>query len=241
MKIVFSLFVCIFFAFGSELKIYTEEMPPYNYMHNGTVLGISTRFFQEIMKEHKTPIKNSQITLGTWQVGYEAVLHDTNSMIYSAARFEKREDLFKWVGPIDTLIVGVIAKKSRKIKIDSPEDFNRYTIGVLHKSAAEQLLKNLGVKDEHLDRFSNIHSQLKKLAFDRLDMVAFGYEGMRFVQKDLGIDPNEYELIYTLKKADLYFAFNKESDEKYIKELNEIAAKLKAKGFIQKIKRGCGL
>lgn len=241
MKIFVSILLLFSFVLSSELKVYTEELPPYSYVKNGIVLGISTRFLQEIMIKNKTPIKNSQIILGTWQMGYDAVLNDKNSMIYSTARFEKREKLFKWVGPIDTLIVGAIAKKSRKIKIHSPEDFNQYTIGVLHKTAAEQLLKNLGVADKHLDRFSNIHSQLKKLAFDRIDMVAFGYEGIRCVQRDLGLNPDEYELVYILKKADLYFAFNKQMDDKYIENLNKIAVELRKEGFIQKIKQECGL
>lgn len=239
-KVWLFIFFC-FSLFASDLKIFTEELPPYNYVDNGVATGISTLFLKKIIQVNNTPIKDTQIILEPWQIGYETVLEMPNTMIFSTAKFQNREKLFKWVGPIDTLIVGVIAKKSRKIKIKSPQDFNKYTIGVLHKTTAEILLQNLEVADNSLDRFSNIQSQLKKLATDRIDMVAFGYEGMCFVQKNLGIDPKKYELVYVLKKADLYFAFNKQTKNEYIEKLNQIAARLKKQGFIKKIKQEYGL
>jgi len=235
---------CFFFyfpLFANDLKIFTEELSPYNYVKNGVITGISTIFLKKIMQENKTFIKDSQIVLVPWQIGYEAVLKTPNTMIYSMAKFQHREKLFKLVGPIDTLIVGIIAKKSRKIQIKTPNDFNKYTIGVLHKTTAEMFLQNLGVSDKSLDRFSNINSQLKKLAADRIDMVAFGYEKMCFIQKKLGINPKNYELVYILKKAELYFAFNKQTENKYIKKLNQIVSRLKKEGFIKKIKQNYGL
>jgi len=47
-------------------------------------------------------------------------------MVFSTTRTESRENLFKWVGPIATATVGVIAKKDNYIKINSIDDLNKY-------------------------------------------------------------------------------------------------------------------
>ena len=241
----FFLFLVIFFGFGyaQELRIYTEELPPYNYTKNGEVVGVSTIFLQHIMKEYGEELKKEEISIGSWSRGYEEALKEKNSMIYSTARTQEREKLFAWVGPIDQLIIGVIAKKSKNIKITSPKELNSYKIGTLHRTAAEQLLREVGVDEKNLDRFANIKSQLKKLEKDRVDLVAFGYEGMKFVQRELGIDTQKYELVYVLKKADLYYAFHKDTDKKFIEDLNKIVQKLhQSKEYsVKAIKESCGL
>ena len=117
-------FLVIFFCFGyaQELHIYTEELPPYNYTKNGEIVGVSTVFLQHIMKEYGEELKKGDIRIGSWSRGYEEALKDKKSMIYSTARTKEREKLFAWVGPIDQLIIGVIAKKSKNIKITSPKE-----------------------------------------------------------------------------------------------------------------------
>ena len=90
----------------------------------------------------------------------------------------------------------------------------------MHDTAAEMMLLNLGLKITDLERFSNPQAQLKKLAEGRIDMVAFGVEGLYFMLKDAGFNPSDYETVYILKEADLYFAFHKDTDDGLIAQLN---------------------
>lgn len=201
-------------------KVYTEQLPPYNYMEDGKVLGRSTELLKELFEKTGHTIYQNNINLTAWSRGYHEAQNTKNTLIYSVARTPERENIFKWVGPIDKLAVGLVAKKSSHISIKTTESFNNYTIGVMHDTAAEMMLLNLGLKISDLERFSNPQAQLKKLAEGRIDMVAFGVEGLYFMLKDAGFNPSDYETVYILKEADLYFAFHKDTDDGLIAQLN---------------------
>ncbi len=226
MKLIIFIFCFLSSVFAQEFSIHTEEMPPYNYKKDEKVRGLSTLFLERIMMQNKTPINVSKIHLTSWSRAYKDTLKNENGILYSAARTPEREGLFKWVGPIDRMQIGLIAKKSKNIKINSVQDLNKYKIGTMSATAAEHMLLNLGVEEKNLDRFSYIESQLKKLAADRVDIVAFSYQAMKFLLEKLELKPDEYELIYTLKEVELYYAFNKKSDDKLIENLNNIIIKL---------------
>lgn len=208
-------------------SIYTEELPPYNYLENGQVVGSSTKLLKDLLEKSGHKIHQNTINLVPWSRGYHEVQNTKDTILYSVARTKERENLFKWVGPINKLTVGLVGKKSLKVNIKTPNCLENYTIGVMHDTAAESMLLNLGIKITDLERFSNPQSQLKKLNDGRIDMVAFGVEGLYFMIKDAGFDPENYETVYVLKEADLYFAFHKDTDDKTIEQLNQILKTIK--------------
>lgn len=202
--------------------VYTEQLPPFNYIENTQVVGTSTRLLEALLSKSGHTIANGKINLVPWSRGYHEVLTTKNTILYSMARTSEREELFKWVGPINKLTIGLIAKKESKVVIKESSCLNNYTIAVMHDTAAESLLKNLGMKSENLERFSNPLAQIKKLQEGRVDVMAFGVEGMYMMLNNAGIDPTLYETVYVLKQSDLYFAFHKETDDALISKLNEI-------------------
>jgi len=143
-----------------------------------------------------------------------------NTILYSTGRSKERENLFSWVGPIDSIRVGVVAKKSTNIKIEKIEELNRYKIGTITSSFVEQKLIKNGLKQENIDSFISMESQIKKLISGRVDSVAFSIPAICYFLVEMGEDLSDYEEIYLLGEAKLYFAFNKNSDSKIINELN---------------------
>lgn len=221
-------FSLVTFISASELKIFTEEMPPYNFKKDDSLTGAASLLLEKIMYRNNTPINLDDVVVSPWSIGYEEVLDSKNAMIYSTARTKSREKLFKWVGPIDTIHVGLFAKKTKKIVIKSVEDLKKYKIATMNQTAAEQLVLDLGIDKTSLDRFSSINSQLKKLVFERVDMVAFSVPAMRYLLSKLGQDVNEYEEVYNLKDVDIYYAFSKDVDDSIITNLNAIIKELKS-------------
>ena len=63
-------------------------------------------------------------------------------MIYTIYRSEKREDLFKWIGPITPPTrIYLVKLKSRKLPpINSVEDIKKYKVGVLLDDQSHQFL-----------------------------------------------------------------------------------------------------
>lgn len=227
MRVLFIVGLLFAFLQANTFKVYTEQLPPYNFLMSGKVVGTSTKMLRDLMEKSGHKIEQDTIVLAPWARGYHEALNTENTILYSMARTSERENLFKWVGPIDTMSVGLVAKKSSKIEIKSVECLHNYTIAVMHETAAESMLINVGLKTEELERFSNVHAQLRKLQEGRVDAIAFGVESTYALLLELGLNPLDYETVYVLKKSDLYFAFHKSTDDALIKMLNKTLSAMK--------------
>lgn len=227
MKSIFWIILCVISSFAESFHVYTEQLPPFNYMENNKVVGSSTALLEEMFKKSGHTIAHGEVILTSWARGYHEALNMPNTVIYSTARTAERENLFKWVGPVNKLTIGLIAKKSSKISIKDAACLNNYTIAVMHETAAESILLGAGVKAENMERFSNPASQIKKLHSGRVDMMAFSIEAMNMLLRENGMNPQDYETVYLLKESDLYFAFHKDTDDSIIKAFNDILKTLK--------------
>ena len=226
MKIACVLLFLSLTLVAQTFNVYTEHLPPFNYLENNKVLGSSTKLLEKLLHQHGHSIAHDNINLTSWARGYHEALHTPNTILYSMARTPEREHLFKWVGPINTLSIGLVAKKSAHVVISEPACLHNYTIAVMHDTAAEKVLLGLGMKIEQLERFSNVTSQLKKLHEGRVDAMAFGIEAMYAMLEKEGIDPLAYETVYILQKSDLYFAFHKDTNNDMIEALNASLKKM---------------
>ena len=65
------------------------------------------------------------VKLRSWAKSYSVAQKKKNAMVFSTTRTDSREALFKWVGPIATATVGIVALKSKKIVINKVSDFNK--------------------------------------------------------------------------------------------------------------------
>lgn len=222
MKFFIILFGLLVYSFGGGYTAYTENLPPYNFEKNGKAVGYSVDSLKNIMKKRGLLLSDDDIKVTPWKRAIATVKNKKNTILFSTARVQYREDDYKWVGPIDTMLVGVVAKKSNKIKISNIDDFQNYKVGTLLDSMAETSLLRLGMNSKNMDRFIEIKSQLKKLVNDRIDMVAFGVPAIYYLLNEMNIDISKYEVVYKIKKVNLYYAFNKQTDSKLIQELNEI-------------------
>lgn len=201
-------------------NIMTEELPPYNFFRDGQVSGICTDILLQIMKKNGVTIERKDIRLLPWPRAYRMVQDVPGAVLFSTARTAEREQLFKWVGPITDLSIGLMALKERSIQLKSLDEAGKYTIGTVRDGAPEQLLLKGGVAESHLDRIASPEANIKKLQAGRIDLFAFSVPSTLFLMLKLGINPDKYESVYTLKQADLYYAFHKETDDALIQALN---------------------
>ncbi len=208
-------------------NIMTEELPPYNFEQAGEVHGIGADILLEIMKRNGISIERKSIQLFPWPRAYRMTLEIPGSILFSAARTAEREKLFKWVGPITDLNIGLTALKARKIKLNSITDAGKYRIGTIRDGAPEQLILRAGIPEKSLDRIAGPELNIKKLQAGRIDLFAFNVPSTRYLMIKLGIDPDRYESVYTLKHADLYYAFNKNTDDQFINLLNRTLQEMK--------------
>ncbi|MDJ0884629.1 MAG: hypothetical protein QNJ48_10730 [Desulfobacterales bacterium] len=105
-------------AYGDrQLLIPTEEWPPYNFMKDGEVVGLST----DLVKKAVLARAEINCRLEVWprKRAYTTTLKQPYTLLYTTSRTAQREHLFKWIGPLYPRQLHLFKLKSRKeIRID---------------------------------------------------------------------------------------------------------------------------
>lgn len=213
-----------------SFTILAEELPPFHFTEQETVQGISTDTLLAIMAAIGQPIERSDIAIVPWARGYRSVQQRPGTVLFSMAKTEERTPLFRWVGPVTELSIGLLALKSCQIVISSPEDLKRYRIGTIIDGAPEQLVINAGVDPATLDRISLPESNIRKLAIGRIDLFAFNIPTALYLVQKLDMHPEDFQVVHELKRTALYFAFHRDTPEDIITRLNEALVVLKRPG-----------
>lgn len=86
-----------------NFKIMTENYPPFN-MENkdGKLVGIGVEVFTEMLKRVGSSQTKEDFELMPWSRAYNIVQTKKNSVLFTTSRTKEREELFKWVGPLNT-------------------------------------------------------------------------------------------------------------------------------------------
>ena len=239
-NILYSLLIsgCLYGSTAGNISMFTETYPPYNMKEDGKLTGLSIEILKAVLKQLNSKQTIEDVLLTNWSRAYSIALKNNNSMVFSTTRTESREPLFKWVGPIVNTKVGAIALKDKKITINSIEDFNKYKIGAVLKDVGETTLAELGVNSQQIQSVSGenaINLSFLKLQNKRIDIFAYETKAAFENAKKLGFDTNKYEIIYTLKEGDLYFAFNKNTDDEIIQKWQKALDTIKDNGIYNKI------
>ena len=223
---------------NSKIKIYTENYPPYNMEVNGKLKGLSIEVFDALTKHLDTKVSLKDVKLRPWASGYKITSKKKNTMLFSTTRTAQREKLFKWVGPIVATKIGLIAPKSKKIKIPNTTALNNYKIGAVINDIGEQLLLEVGVKKSNIKSMSGknpVVSNFKKMGKGSIDMFAYEINVAMYGAKSFQIDSKDFEVVHILKEGQLYFAFNKKTSDDIINKWQKALDKIKADGTYDKI------
>ena len=212
---------------GPSLLVMTEDLPPFNFMEDDQITGISTEVVRHVFSAVGVEMKQGDIQLYPWARAYHIIKHTPETALFSMARTAEREELFRWVGPLLNVTIGVVAKKERKINIQTVDDFKHFQIGTVRDGAPEQLLIKAGVPLENLERLALPEQNIRKLCAGRIDLFVFSVQTVQYKMVKLGIDPGDYETVYILKTPSLYLALHKDTDPELIEKLQKSLDELK--------------
>lgn len=232
------------FLFASEssgkIQFLTENFPPFNYQENGGVKGISVDILVEILKKTNSPIPREDIHVLPWARGYNILRTKEHTCLFSTMRSAERENLFKWVGPISPINNGLIALKNRQLKIEDIEDIKELKIGVGIDDVGEQLLVDKGIGIRTLDRIGGVglvRQNILKMRAGRIDVFSYNLKVLQWEAKKMGLNPADFEMVYTLQAGELYYAFNIKTPDEIIMHFQNALDELKKDGTIDNIIR----
>jgi polar amino acid transport system substrate-binding protein len=220
-------------ALSQDLTILTENMPPLNYVENDVLVGPSVEIVKEIQRRVGS---NEEIKVYPWARAYKMSLEQENVVLFGMTHTEARHDQFKWIGPLATKRDILVAKKGSGIKINSLEDAKKVkSIGTLRDDTRERLLKSLGFTN--LEPVSDEQMNAKKLVLGRIDLWTYKIPGLRTVCELAGVDYNEMEEVYDLRKINLDIAFSKKTSDSIVQRWRSAFDEMLADGTLMKIRK----
>jgi polar amino acid transport system substrate-binding protein len=218
-----------------DIDFMTENYPPFNFEKNGNLQGISVDTLALMLKRVGSKQTRKDIQLLPWARSYIRVQSQPNTCLFLMSRTEKREMLFKWVGPVIPNTTGLIARKDRQIEINSVQDLQNYTIGTIRDDIAELDLVNAGVSLNDMERVAETILNIKKLNLGRIDLWAYGENIAMWELKAHGFNPADYESLHSFSSEDAYFAFHKDTPDTVLQQLQAALDAIKAEGEFDKI------
>ena len=227
---IFVLFGALFLANGciseraatfADLTFYTEQLPPYNYVENGTLQGISVDLLEAVTETMGKKVTREEVHLVPWTEGYQAALTRNNTVLFSTVRSPEREKSFKWAGPIYTNRKVLFAKRDKGITINSPEDLKGYRIGVITDDIAVQQLIGLGVNPSQLVPETNASALISRLDRGEIDLWACTEAAGRYFAKQETGNYYAYAVVYQLQTQDAYYAFSKDVPDSVVRSFQQ--------------------
>ncbi len=221
-----------------KITMLTEVYPPYNMEVEGKLQGITVDILEAMLTILNTGQNREDFILTNWSRAYSMAEKRKNHMVFGTTRTKKRESLFKWVGPITKTTIGIIAPRDKNIVIDKLSDLNQFRIGTVLKDIGEQILLESGIEKKQLYAVSgknSIELSFKKMQNDRIDLFAYEVNVAIYEAKLKGYNPDDFEVIYTLKEGELYYAFNNATDDRIIEQWQNALDTIKGNGLYQKI------
>ena len=111
------------------IRVVTEVLSPYNMAETGVFTGLSTEIVQAVMAGLGL---NPKIEILPWARAYDLAHQSDNVLIYSMAKTQEREHLFKWVGAIPPTTWFLFGLSERPVWLNSLDDARQYHIATVN-------------------------------------------------------------------------------------------------------------
>ena len=217
---------------AEKLTILTENLPPLNYVENGTLVGSSVEIVKEIQQRTGS---NEPIEVYPWARAYKMALEEENVILFGMTYTQDRSTLFKWIGPLATKRDILLARKDAGLSITNLEDAKKVErIGTLRDDVRGKLLEKLGFTN--LEPVSDEQKNAQKLALGRIDLWAYKKPGFRTVCTLAEVDPDQFVEVAHLKKSELKIAFSNKTSDTIVARWQSAFDDMVKDGTIQKIK-----
>lgn len=218
------------------IQIITSDFPPYNYLEKGQPVGLCTEIVQALLRDLGI---QSAITTLPWARAYKIAENTPNTIIYTIARSEDREDRFAWIGVIATGRAYLFSLKSKGLTFNSLDETAPYIIGAARNDIRSNLLRQKGLTN--LDMVVDSRMNAVKLLKHRIDLWAENELAAVHTIRSLGHDPDKILAksfsLETGPEHKGYLAMSLKSDPGLIKALTQALMRFKTTDAFQEIQK----
>ncbi len=228
-----------------NMKFMTEEYPPYNFTKDGKPTGIAVELLVEIFKKIGLKKSHSDIEVTKWARGVKSINEKPGTCLFATNLTKERKDILGWkfVYPIPQVSEEsdnhLIARKGKGIKFNSEDDIKKYgkKIGVVRGDVGASFLTEVGISQGLIDAAADPDLMVKKMEKGRYDVISYGHTTAKTVMKKNGMDPDQFEIVYTFPNNPLGYAFHKGTDPGVLEKFQKALDELNSDGTSEKIRQ----
>ncbi|WP_319583815.1 transporter substrate-binding domain-containing protein [uncultured Pseudodesulfovibrio sp.] len=216
-------------ARADHVQFYVDALPPYAVLHEDSPpTGFAVELMGHLMDEVGEHFAPSDIKVMNWARAVHEVEVVAGTSLLVLAKLPERVDRFKWVGPMDTLPIGVFAAKDSHVVVKKVSDLKKYSIGMVRNTAPYRvLIKAVPEIWQNLIMLSGIPAQLRMLREGRVDVIVQAVGASNTLMDDEGMDTENYRIVYRFEPLQIYFGFNKSTNDKLIRRLQSALDRFK--------------
>lgn len=210
-------------AAAAPLQLVTENNPPFNFADGKDVKGTSTEAVRALLAKAGL---EANITVMKWDDAYTKAQASANTCIYSTARVENREKLFKWFGPIATNHWALYAAPAFDKPIKVARDARFFKIGAVKNDAKVDFMRKEGassIREADKDADNPARLALPKTDPNAIDLWITGEATAKEMAAKAGV--KEIKQVLVVRKQDLYLACNPRTDKGTLAKLEAAAKK----------------
>lgn len=215
----------------ANLRILTAENPPLNFSKDGEITGLATEVVRELVKRTGT---GGDIRLVAWPEGYQALLEQPNTALYSTVMTSKRKDLFQWVGPLAVQDTNLYALRGSRIEIANLDQSRKAgKIATVTKYYSEQMLKEEGFTN--IESYPDRETSLRRLLDGNVQLVASSNTEMPAALKKIGASADDVKNAFTVSSDLIFIAFSKVTSPKLVARWQDALDAMKRDGTFARI------
>lgn len=198
-------------ALAADIRLVTEEYPPFNMTYNGKITGLATELVEATFQ--KAGISYS-LEMLPWARAYSMAETTPGTCVYSTTETPERKDKFLWIGPLVSNDWVLMGRAEGGPAVSKLEEAKAHTIGGYNGDAIAMFLEQQGYKVELSPR-DDLNPA--KLANGRIDFWATGSESGPYLAQQMGV--KGLKTVASFKSTVMSLACNKGSDPAVIAKL----------------------
>lgn len=217
-----------------KLHYLSEEYRPYNFIDEaGQPSGFAVELLQLVWRKTATPPQ--AVSILPWARGYYLLTQKPNVVLFSTARTEARDPLFKWACPIGYAEIVLMGLAKRDIRLDKLDDAQQYNIGAVRTDVGEQLLLNSGFDEQKIMAANRLSQALRMLTSGRVDLISSNKTTLQELIVAQQLDPALFKVSWVLSSEQFCFAFSHPVDDGLVKEFQRGLTQVLASNEFQQL------
>jgi polar amino acid transport system substrate-binding protein len=221
----------------SAINFITEEWPPYNYVEQRHLTGVSVKIVQALQQELG---RSDPIQVYPSQRAKLILESRARSMMFSMFRTPERETRYKWIGPIGRDAIYFYQRRGSPLQIRTLQDAKAVPV-IASRQAGLVFNILIAAGFTNLDASAYSSKQVYgKLLRGRAELaISDSPLGVRYLLKQMGLPADALQqTAVKVVESDLYIAASPDFSDAEIAQWQQALDRLKARGELERLSRG---